>query len=62
VPAENPVALGDAMRKISTDPGLISSLSDQAARRSLEFRWDRVAQKYLALYEKMISVFDVQRR
>jgi glycosyltransferase involved in cell wall biosynthesis len=62
VPAENPVALGDAMRKISTDPGLISSLSDQAARRSLEFRWDRVAQKYLALYEKMISVLDIRRR
>jgi glycosyltransferase involved in cell wall biosynthesis len=55
VPAENPEALADAMRRISSDRGLISSLSDQAARRSLEFRWERVAEKYLALYEKMIS-------
>lgn len=60
VPAKNPMALGDAMGKISTDLGLISSLSDHAALRSLEFCWDQVAQKYLALYKKLISVFDIR--
>jgi glycosyltransferase involved in cell wall biosynthesis len=55
VPAQKSDALADAMRQIASDSHLAASLSDQAARRSMEFLWEHVAEKYLALYQKMIS-------
>jgi glycosyltransferase involved in cell wall biosynthesis len=62
LPAQNSDALADAMGQIASDSHLASSLSDQAARRSMEFRWERVADKYLALYQKMISEADCGSR
>jgi glycosyltransferase involved in cell wall biosynthesis len=58
VPAQDPEALADALRLISSAPKTASSLSDQATRRSMEFRWECIAEKYLALYKKMISEAD----
>lgn len=58
VPAQNPEALADALRMVASDLETASSLSDQAERRSMEFGWERVAEKYLALYKKMISEAD----
>lgn len=55
VPAQNSDALADAMRQIASDSHLADSLSAQAARRSMEFRWEHVAETYLSLYQKMIS-------
>lgn len=54
VPAENSDTLSQAIRKIATDPQLASNLSGEARRRSQEFHWEQVVQKYLALYQRMI--------
>jgi glycosyltransferase involved in cell wall biosynthesis len=62
VPAQNSDALADVMIQIASDSHLAASLSDQAARRSMEFRWEHVAEKYLALYQKMISESDARKR
>ena len=61
VPAQNSDALADVMIQIASDSHLAASLSDQAARRSMEFRWEHVAEKYLALYQKMISESDARK-
>lgn len=55
VPARNPEAIAEALQRIARDPQAAFSLSDKASWRSMEFRWERVAEKYLIIYQKMIS-------
>lgn len=55
VPAKNPTALAQALGKLASDPDFARNLSIQARERALTFRWERVAEQYLAVYEQLIA-------
>ncbi len=53
VPAEDPVALAEAIRRAISDPVLRQHLSHGVARLAENFHWDSIANRTLRLYQEI---------
>jgi glycosyltransferase involved in cell wall biosynthesis len=54
VPHRDPIALGAALRRVLTEPGLSASMARQAARLAPAFAWPAVARQYAALADSLL--------
>ena len=52
-PVGESAALATAIEQILTDTGLAARLAEQGRRRAEDFRWERVAPRYLGLYRRL---------
>jgi glycosyltransferase involved in cell wall biosynthesis len=59
VPHEDPTALGTALRRILTEPGLASAMAREAARLAPGFAWSAVANQYIDIAEQVLVDFKV---
>jgi glycosyltransferase involved in cell wall biosynthesis len=55
VPQGDPVALGDAMRSVLTDPTLAASMAAEARRLAPDLAWSAVALRYIDLANDLIA-------
>jgi glycosyltransferase involved in cell wall biosynthesis len=56
VPPDAPVALAEAIARLSADVELRRRLGEGAARLAQSFTWEKIAEKTEALYEKLLGV------
>ncbi len=56
VPHRDPIALGAALRRVLTEPGLSASMGREAARLAPALSWAAVAKQYSALVDGLIPV------
>ena len=55
VPHRDPIALGAALRRVLSEPGLSASIARQAARLAPAFAWPAVARQYAALADRLLA-------
>ena len=55
VPSESPQQLSDAIAQLLSNPGQLENMQAQASRRAGAYSWKRVCQRYLELYERLLS-------
>jgi len=55
VPHGDPVALGAALRRVLTEPGLAAAMEAEAARLAPALGWPAVAAQYVTLAERLLS-------
>ncbi len=55
VPPGDPVALGDALRRVMEEPALAASLAAAGDVRAATFSMDRLAERYVELYRSAIA-------
>jgi glycosyltransferase involved in cell wall biosynthesis len=55
VPHQDPTAMGRALRRVLTEPGLAVSMAGKASVMSTELQWPAVAERYRALIESLIT-------
>jgi glycosyltransferase involved in cell wall biosynthesis len=55
VPHGDATALGAALRRVLTEPGLASAMADEAARLAPTLGWPAVAAQYAALAERIVA-------
>ncbi|WKZ29167.1 MAG: glycosyltransferase family 4 protein [Patescibacteria group bacterium] len=55
VPPSDPKALAEAIVRILSDAALAARLAETATSRLAKFDWDRIAEQYKELYEKMTA-------
>ena len=55
VPVDEPEALAEKLTLLIKNPELKEGMSNQAAALAQEFRWERIAERILALYENMLA-------
>jgi glycosyltransferase involved in cell wall biosynthesis len=55
VPHRDPIALGAALCRVLTEPGLSASMARQAARLAPTFAWPAVANRYAALADRLLA-------
>jgi glycosyltransferase involved in cell wall biosynthesis len=55
VPHRDPGALGAALRRVLTEPGLRASMAAEAARLAPDFGWSAVARQYAALADRICA-------
>jgi len=55
VPQRDPVALGQAIRSVVTDPLLAASMAAEARRLAPSLSWSAVARRYLSLGDSLIA-------
>ena len=60
VPPDDVTALAGALRRVLAEPTLAAELVDSGERRAAEFSMERLAERYLDLYESVISDVDHQ--
>lgn len=54
VPPGDPAALADAIRRVLTDSALAATLAAAGEQRANELSMDRLAERYIALYESLL--------
>lgn len=57
---EDPIALGQAMRKLSSTIALRQRLGETARTRALEFAWPHITRQYLDVYSRVIAQRDAE--
>ena len=55
VPQRDPVALGEAIRSVLTDPDLAASMAREARRLAPSLSWSAVAHQYALLGDRLVS-------
>lgn len=55
VPQRDPVALGQAIRSVLTDPGLAASMAAAARRLAPDLSWSSVARRYAGLADQVVA-------
>jgi glycosyltransferase involved in cell wall biosynthesis len=55
VPHRDPAALGKALRRVLTEPGLSTAMAREAARLAPAFGWPAVARQYGGLAERLLA-------
>lgn len=55
VPQRDPVALGQAIRSVLTDPRLAASMAAEARRLAPELAWSAVARRYALLADRVVA-------
>ncbi|MAT05337.1 MAG: glycosyl transferase family 1 [Acidimicrobiaceae bacterium] len=55
VPQRDPVALGQAIRSVLTQPGLAASMAAEARRLAPGLSWSAVARRYAALGDRVVT-------
>jgi glycosyltransferase involved in cell wall biosynthesis len=58
VPQRDPAALGAALRRVLTEDGLATAMSEEATRLAPELGWSAVASRYHALADPLIGVLE----
>ncbi len=56
VPVDDPEALAERLTLLIKNPELKEGMSNQAAALAQEFRWERIAERVLALYENVLAI------
>jgi glycosyltransferase involved in cell wall biosynthesis len=62
VPAQDPAALADALRRITSDAELRVKLGVAARERMVPFGWDLIVQRHLALYREVLDARAARRK
>ena len=55
VPPENPTALADAISTVLTDEEVKAQMSTQSHQMADQLSWERIAEKHVELYERLLS-------
>jgi glycosyltransferase involved in cell wall biosynthesis len=55
VPIENPIALGEAIARIATDPALAGRLGERGRARAEQFSVERMTDRTIAVYETVLA-------
>ena len=55
VPHGDATALGQALRRVLSEPGLAASMEREAARLAPAFAWPAVAERYIGLADRMLT-------
>jgi glycosyltransferase involved in cell wall biosynthesis len=62
VPASDPKAMAGAVKRVLTEPGLAERLSRNARRKSEQFDWQVILQRWKALFEEVLDYAPPSRR
>ncbi|MFP3714115.1 glycosyltransferase family 4 protein [Puerhibacterium sp. TATVAM-FAB25] len=62
VPADDPAALGAALRRVADDPDLAATMRADGLRRAAACTWDAVAERYARLYARAVAPAGGPRR
>lgn len=62
VPVDEPEALAERLTMLLDDPALRARMGAQAAATAQEFRWERIAERILRLYENVLAAGAADRQ